>query len=86
MGGYGEGGHTYDAQQFCNEQEVGKMHIFKFQVSSEYIAQLGVHSGWKNESLQFDPRFCFYLTRLYDIFDQLDLFPFFLVWRRLRCR
>ena len=27
--GTGEGGHTYDAQQLCKKQEVGKMHSFK---------------------------------------------------------
>ena len=91
MGGYGEGGHTYDAQQLCNEEEVGKMYICK---SWEDI--LREHcQNWLNQVFNRAVRMNLFMLiqdfasiwrRLYKIFFQLGLFPFFLVWRRLRCR
>ena len=50
------------------------------------LTQSGVQSGWKNESLEFDQRFCFYLTKIIQNIRPIGSFPFFLVWRRLRCR
>ena len=41
------------------------------------LTQSGVQSDWKNESLEYDPRFCFYSTKIIQNIRPIGSFPFF---------